>query len=285
VLLWFLFPALFAGVFSGAVLLLAFVWGHLAQTPLTFPEYWQDRTALVSEIETLRDTVTTQSAELAASDYAQTELQAIRNTVGAAGAPLVLGNIIARPPYTPYDVLVVDVGKDNGVTVGASVYVGAEVVIGTVEAVFANSAVITLFSTPGIHTNAYIVGPQLYAESEGQGNGVLKLSVPQGVALAVGDPVILPGFAAGYIGRISNVTSIATEPVQSAYVTIPVSVQALRYVRIGSAPAPVPTMETLRDTVASARQRLQTYIVHDVIPSATSTATTTLSATTTIEEI
>lgn len=280
VLVWYLLPRLIVGVLALLMLPVSGIGNWLAQSPAVFPMYLRDRGELVQQLNDLQAEIASKEADDIRLFYVESELQAVRELVGGQGAPLLLGTVIASPPYTPYDSIVLDIGTDNGVQVGAPIYVGLDIVVGVISAAYDNSSVVTLFSSPGISTNAYIIGPNVFAVSRGQGGGVMQLGVPQGIALAVGDVVVLPAFGSGVFGTVSAVTSIASEPEQQAYVTIPTSVAQMRYVRVGATPVAVPDEATLAAAVAAAKEQLIPYVV--TIEESTSTSTSTASTSSTL---
>src|SRR3989344_5593533 len=44
----------------------------------------------------------------------------------------ILGAVLLRPPATPYDTLVIDIGSDEGVALGGTVSAGGTIMIGTI---------------------------------------------------------------------------------------------------------------------------------------------------------
>jgi len=88
-------------------------------------------------------------------------------------------------------------------------------------------------TTPGFESTVYIFGPNIYTTAEGQGGGILTVSVPQGIPLETGDLVVLPSFRPGTFGEISSIKSLPTDPEQRGYVTLGVPLQSTRYVSVG----------------------------------------------------
>jgi hypothetical protein len=81
---------------------------------------------------------------------------------------------------------------------------------------------------------AYIIGPNIYTYAEGMGGGMLRVQVPQGVPLSVGDTVILPAIDSGVYGAIAEVTTSPTQPEQYGYVPMINNLQSMQYVSIGN---------------------------------------------------
>lgn len=144
----------------------------------------------------------------------------------------ILAGVLARPPFVPYDLLVIDRGAEEGVVVGAVVYIAQNHAIGLVSHVYDHTSLVTLFTSPGVETTVYVYGPNVFAYAYGEGGGVLRVSLPQGVGIHEGDPVVLPALRMGDVGLIERVESLPTQPEQSAYVTLPQSLQSIRMVSI-----------------------------------------------------
>jgi len=207
----------------------------------TIPHYFRERALLITEIESLREA-------RAADDSLRTELAVLREAnlmigdIETMNAERILADVVRTPPETPYDTLVVAAGSDVGIVEGAFVY-SRQTVIGQVAAVNPKTSLIVLFSTPGIHVPVYLWGANVFASAEGMGGGVVRVGVPQGLTLAVGDAVTLPVPGTAIFGTIDRVESVPTNPEQYAYITEERALRSLRFVAIDRATAPVITNE------------------------------------------
>lgn len=143
----------------------------------------------------------------------------------------ILGAVLVRPPATPYDTLVIDIGEADGVAAGDTVSAGGTTVIGTVSEVYARAARVTLYSAPGQKYDALLRGTIPLAV-EGQGGGSLRAQVPAGTAVSLGDIAVLPGIAGGISARVSRVEHAEGESFSTLYFSLPVSVSSLRFVEV-----------------------------------------------------
>ena len=202
----------------------------------TLPNYFKDRSKLTDEIEALKrqyiDEIGTTNTIVRLED----ENTALRKLLSNDGSARIAASVIGRPTVTPYDVLILDKGRENGVVQFAPVYIGVDQAIGYVAEVYKNTSVVTLATTPGFESTVYILGPNIYTTARGIGGGVLQVSVPQGIPLKVKDIVLVPSFDAGIYGSIDVVNSVATEPEQRGYVTLDTPMQSMRFVSIGTTP-------------------------------------------------
>lgn len=246
------------------------------------PTYFKSRAALDAEINTLEQTLQetiTIPEETARLEEENTTLRAL---LGADLEVGILAGVSIRPPFLPYDNFLIDSGRAHGVTEGAPVYAGKNIVVGIVSVVYEKSAIVTLVSTPGFKSTAYIIGPNIYTTARGIGNGVLEIGVPQGIVLAMGDAVILPALQPGVFGSLSAIVSSATDPEQFAYVSQPIPLQSLRYVRVGREALPETDFETVQDVIKGLRVPEAEVLVPDgILVDIVSTTTGTSSLATT----
>ena len=152
----------------------------------------------------------------------------------------VLASVLARPPETPYDTLVIDAGKDNGVSVGDSVSAGGTVFIGSVEEVYAKSARVVLYSAGGESHDALLLssknasGEAVPVALSGQGAGSFVGEVPAGTAVSVGDMAVFPGLGERLVARVSAIDPAEGASFKKVYLQFPVNIFTLRFVEVHS---------------------------------------------------
>lgn len=137
----------------------------------------------------------------------------------------ILAAVLASPPRSPYDTIVIDAGEDDGVFAGDTVMSGATA-IGTVSKTFSRTALVEMFSTAGRSTAVFILsrGESLPAEALGQGGGMFKIRLPKDAAAAVGDSVALPGLSPFFLGVIEGVEARTADSFHDLYFTSAASV-------------------------------------------------------------
>jgi rod shape-determining protein MreC len=196
---WYIF---FPTNFSKAVLYIAQVlWDSsddISQNrPLT------SRAELISENERLKYLFESIKGDLLASESRKVENDELKSALNRANSitkRTVLAAVLARPPYTLYDNLVVDVGTDNGIKVGALVFVlGTTTEVGRVAVVNENQSIVKLHSSPSEEFDV-LVGPNhVMARATGKGNGAFQISLPRDSGVNVGDFVVSPNISSNYI--------------------------------------------------------------------------------------
>lgn len=234
---------------------------YMAHSSAAFPSYIRDRSALLDRIEELEDEVVARNGMREMVTYLEAENDELREGAGIAAGETIAAGVIARPPYTPYDTIILDRGYDDGIVAGAPVYYGAGLALGYVRTVEAHHAFVTLFSSPNVETTAYIFGPDIFTTAYGEGGGIIRLSVPQGIRIQEGDLVALPSLEKGVIGAVRSVVSVSTEPEQRAYVQLETPLQSLRMVRVGKASHMPPSFEEALRGLSDTRDTLFTVPV------------------------
>ena len=199
----------------------------------TIPYFFRSRMELENQMQTLQEEISTQQGYEQTVAHLSAENDELRSLLSATGTQGVAAGVILRPPYSPYDTLVIDAGNEAGIMPYATVYYGADLAIGYVQKVYEGYSLVTLFSSPRIETTVYVFGPNIFTTAYGEGGGVIRLSIPQGITIERGDTVVLPSIQGGMLGTVSDIQSIPTEPEQHAYVTFNAPIQSMRLVRVG----------------------------------------------------
>ena len=220
------------------------------QSTARFPMFLKDRNDLIRQIEALKSKL----AAAEGSDVTQQRLSEenlwLRDLLAVDGRERIAAAVIARPNELPYDLLQIDRGEEDGIKIGAPVYVGSDNVIGIVSQLAPHYGFVRLFSTPGFKTTAYISGANVIATLEGYGGGVARVSVPQGISLTVGDLVHVPSIDPGVFGRIDYIENRPSQPEQYGYVTLRKPIGSINYVAVGKEPLTPVAPEVLEDRIA-----------------------------------
>jgi cell shape-determining protein MreC len=271
ILIVFVFHGAIGKVFTGPVVLLLSLRSYFETSTATFPVFVRDRLTLQTEIDSLTTELAARSGDGAITARLMEENKELRSLLGVTESERIGAGVIARPPLTPYDTLVLDQGSDAGVREGAVVYHVNNEAIGFVGTVFDTYAIVTLFSSPGVETSVYVYGPNVYARAYGEGGGVIRVSLPQGLQVVEGDVVVLPSLKEGLLGTVVRVESVPTQPEQFAYVTRSVPLQSLRGVTISSAPV---TEEVSFDDISLHVDMMRPYLTFPIPESASSSTST-----------
>jgi cell shape-determining protein MreC len=264
IMLWVLFlvaPYIFRGVTAAFWYPFDSVRTWIEESGSSLPQYLRDRSALLSELEALKVRVATEQGNSNTLQKLQVENNEFRTQIGAVPEARVLARVVGRPNQLPYDMLMIDRGSNHAVVQNAPVFLGSDQVIGFVSKVFEKTSLVTLVTTPGFISSAYVIGPDIYTFAEGVGGGVLRVRIPQGILLQTGDLVVLPALDSGVYGDVSLVEAAPTQPEQYGYVSADIPLQSLYYVSVGAEPVVTHTFEQAEKVVADAKSALFTVAV------------------------
>ena len=143
----------------------------------------------------------------------------------------VLATVLAKPPMSLYDTVVVDVGSSDGVAVGDTVLALGSVPIGKVSTAYSHTSTVQLFSSSGQKVDVRIAkNLQVTAEAQGGGNFMIKL--PKGTIVAEGDPVSAPGIGAEIFGHVENISMNENDPFMYLRFSLPINMSELHFLQI-----------------------------------------------------
>ena len=237
-----LFQAVFPGFLGGTAMKATRPIWRLEQALLgvagKIPAFFRSRASLQAEVAGLRAQLDMKEVALLDRDALDEENMKLKEEFGRAPAGKgILAAVLALPPRSPYDTLVLDIGEEGGATEGALVRVGP-VVLGKIVRVHARTSVAELYSSPGTKTPLHLshAGAIVPIEAVGQGNGAFTFTLPKETPVAEGDAVLMPGVRMAIFGTIDSVDSTVTGSFQTAHFQSPVPLSSLRFVEVDRAP-------------------------------------------------
>lgn len=185
--------------------------GNTAELTVSNEKLQTANTQLVVENQTLRE-----------------QLKRIALLAPSSGG--IVAAVVARPPQSPYDTLVVAGGARAGVTLGMEAFVppvvgptgGSGIPIGVVSSVDSAFSRVTLFSAPGVVTAGWVGSSTLPITLQGAGAGAFNATIARAARVADGDIVYVPGPGLRAVGSVVRIDSDMSEPgvilrIQSAY--------------------------------------------------------------------
>lgn len=145
-----------------------------------------------------------------------------------------LATILSRPPNTPYDTFIIDIGENAGLVRGQLVVAATAVVIGTVREVYPTTALVALYSSPGEQVEVEIGANALAARAMGRGSGNFIVRLPRGTAVSVGDAVTFPHLSPLVFALVEQVYESPTDSFITILFKNPVNLSQLRWVEVVS---------------------------------------------------
>jgi len=188
------------------------------------------------ELEQLRSELAKAQSLVADRDFLARENAELKSRLGRLipGETTRIAAVLMRPPATPYDTFLLDVGLNDGVAMGDLVFASGSTVLGYVSEVYRSTSRATLYSAPEETHDTLLVTQDGSAPLvvEGQGGGSFVGELPQGVPVAVGDSVIFPNITPTLAARVSAVEVNPSESFQTVYLQLPANPFALQYVEV-----------------------------------------------------
>jgi cell shape-determining protein MreC len=231
-------------------------WFHTSEARL--PMYLREQTDLISQISDLESRLAAAESTDLTQQRLYNENQWLRGLLSIKQDDRIGAAVIARPNELPYDLLEIDRGAEDGIKVGAPVYIGADNVVGVVSQTAAHYSFVELFTTPGFITTSYISGANVVADLEGFGGGVARVRVPQGIPLRVGDLVHVPSIDPGVFGRITHIENHPTQPDQYGFISLERPISSIGYVAVGKESLEPAKPETVEERISNIiKQSLQ----------------------------
>ncbi len=129
-----------------------------------------------------------------------------------------VARVVARPPQSPYDTLIVALGAGSGVSVGMEAFAPGGVPVGVVEQVLGSFASVVLFSAPGRVTEGWVGDAALPITLRGTGGGTFRATAPRAEGLGAGAQVFVPGPGKQLLGTVARIYDDPSAPSVEVYV-------------------------------------------------------------------
>ncbi len=182
--------------------------------------------ALTSEVQALREENAALSRENARLAEALWQVDAF------AQEPGILAGVVARPPQSPYDTLLIGAGSSSGVALGMEAFVSDGTPIGIVTDVSSSYARVTLFSSSGARMLGWVGQSRVPVTLSGAGGGAFTAELPKATLVTPGDAVYVPGPGALRVGTLARLESDPSSPSVTLYITPLVNPFAITNVRL-----------------------------------------------------
>ncbi|MGH7175315.1 MAG: rod shape-determining protein MreC [Minisyncoccia bacterium] len=185
------------------------------------------------------DSLATQNQQLGEENaLLSAKIADLTTLIGAVPQPAlgIAAGVIARPPESPYDTLVVGAGSDSGVVVGDAVYSAGGIPLGVVENVSSGYARVALLSAGGMRSDAWLGNAHEPLTLVGQGGGALSAQVPRSASTTTGEEIYVGGPGSLPIGSVASAGGDPSAPFLTLYIKGSVNPAALTYVLIRSVP-------------------------------------------------
>ncbi len=208
-------------------------------------------------------------SSVASSGQALAEQNAdLKKALGRVGNIFTISaEVLAKPPYTLFDTLVIDRGMTHGIRDSMTVFaLGSSTPIGYVLHANQDTSVVRLYSSPGEESDVFISAKNDVASSgsqngsstgtssivnatkntanagsnrskssfraKGIGGGMFLVVAPRDIGISVGDIVTKPSAFSGYFGRVSAVELDPSQTFANVYFSLSENPKDMRWVEI-----------------------------------------------------
>ena len=202
--------------------------------------YFYSKNSLFLENEDLKFKLSEQEARMVNYNSVVDENLKIKEILGRLSideqtdkkANIILASILSKPNRSPYDTLIIDVGKEDGILIGQKVFALGYIPIGSVAEVYANSSKVILFSSPEEKTEVVVSGKDTFMQIIGRGGGNFEMILPRDFVVEIGTEVVLPGINPYVIAKVETIISDPRDSYQKALLASPVNIQELKFVEV-----------------------------------------------------
>lgn len=192
--------------------------GDIARLALQNEKLIEENTALGIENQTLIKKTADLEALLGAP------------TGGKSVGEEVLAGVVARPPESPYDTLVLAEGARAGIVLSQEVFGAGGVPIGVISSVTSDFSRATLFSSPGMTVHGWVGQANIPLTIMGSGAGGMRAALARSAGVVVGDSVWVPGPGTLPIGSVVRVDSDPASPAVILHIQPAVNVFSVTWV-------------------------------------------------------
>ncbi len=197
--------------------------------------YFVSKNSLVSENQILKDELS--KLRLKEIDYGvlSGEFTDMKNQMGRKeNTARIVSRVLSKPPYSPYDTLIIDVGSSDGVFLGNRVYMSDNIIVGIVKNVTQHTSLVELFSSGGVEQEATVARTGATFTLKGLGGANIELEVPKDTDIIWGDVFLYPKFTPSMIGSIYFIDSNSQNSFKKVYVRLPGNVFSAKYVFVSN---------------------------------------------------
>ncbi len=142
----------------------------------------------------------------------------------------ILVRVLTSPASSPYDTLIIDAGEDVGAKTGMDVYADGDFIIGKLSRTWKRGSIVTLASSPENELNVTVGSSSIPAVAHGVGGGNLRIVLPRGSLVSVGDLVDIPALGRGYAGVVSAIDQPEGTSLEALFLKLPFNMSQVRWV-------------------------------------------------------
>lgn len=192
---------------------------------------FQNQSDLLKEMNALREKANAyDSLQESYAALASSSADLLRSFGRMPTTTEIAASVIMHPPETPYDLILIDAGQSEGIKQGDLVALPEGGLLGVVEEVFDHTSRVSLYTSSGRETKAYLSGSDTAFILKGAGGGTFEVSIPRDLPIQIGDFFFAPGINSEYLGRVNKIDVNPTDALKKVLVGGVANVSSLRFV-------------------------------------------------------
>jgi len=198
--------------------------------------FFSSKNAMAGKVLSLEDQVTSLKLKEADYDILVKENEDLKAQLGRTESiARVMGRVLSKPPRSPYDTLVLDVGATDGLQKGDKVYLSGNVILGLITDVAPHTSVVSLFSTSGQKEESVLERTGATYEIEGRGGANFSVDVPKDADILWGDAFAYPDLSPALMGTVYYIDTESQSAFKTVYIRIPGNVFDSKWVFVQKA--------------------------------------------------
>ncbi len=163
------------------------------------------------------------------------ENEQLRSLLGVNGKDeRVLSAILTRPNQSAFDTIMIEGGVDRGFQVDNIVFANDFIVLGRIVEVYTHVSKVVLFSSADIKTQVLVGENSIALTASGHGGQNFVIELPEGVSVARGNLLILPGLTRAILGVVGDITPGTDETTKTLIARSPINIQELRFILVSN---------------------------------------------------
>ncbi len=199
-------------------------------------EVGKTRRTLIAENRSFKAETDELKTQLVVKDAELAKWRALASAWGRADSARsgLAALVISQPNHSPYDTLIIDLGRDNAtkeIAPGMAV-AHDDVLLGRVTRVSGQTSQVRLLSSPGEETAVLVGDNRIPALATGRGGGNFIISLPRTVEVKVGDVIAVPTTTPSVLGVVGAVNNDPKNPFQTILFRSPLNIFELPAVTV-----------------------------------------------------
>jgi cell shape-determining protein MreC len=154
------------------------------------------------------------------------------NTEERSKPGFVISKILVKPPYSPFDIFIIENTPNSGISVGDKVYIGENTLIGEVVSILPKEARVQLLSSGSQSYQASIQRTGETVTLNGQGGGNFKVSVPKEFNVSLGDYLVDSSSKESVIAVVYSIDTSSQGSFKDVYARIPLNILQTEWVSV-----------------------------------------------------